>query len=421
MKLEKQKSWFEDKRRQNLEETVAQIRPVIHEVRDEGVSAVRKYTEKFDGVEIEDFEVEDNEKEEAIDSLSEEEKMSIRNSIERIEDFHRGQKPEGWSRDFEAGFTAGEKAVPVDAAGCYVPGGRYPLPSSALMTVIPAKIAGVEQVVVCTPPDENGDVNPYTVAAAEMAGADRIYKIGGAQALAALAYGAGDVPEVEKIVGPGNRYVTAAKKILYGDVGIDFLAGPSEVLIVSDGSNPELVAADMLAQAEHDTDSSAVLVTMEEDEVGRVEDELESQLEDLPTSNTAREALEQNGAIFLAEDRQEAMEIANRHSPEHLELMLEDPEDAVDKVRNAGTVFVGSRSVEALGDYTTGTNHVLPTGGAARYRGGLSVRDFVKMIAWERQTPESLKQIGQDATNMAEIESLPAHRRSVEKRMGGTR
>lgn len=252
----------------------------------------------------------------------------------------------------------------------------------------------------------------------EIAGADRVFKVGGAQAIAAMAYGTDQVPGVDKVVGPGNKYVTAAKKLVYGDAGIDFLTGPSEIVIVSDGSsNPELLSADLLGQAEHDTDSRAILVTTSRKEAEEVQEELERQLEDLPTSETASEALENNGAIVVADDMEEAMEVANRVAPEHLEIQADSARELLPEVENAGTVFVGENSAEVLGDYTTGTNHVLPTGGSARFRGGLSARDFVKTIAWEQQTEESLKEISETAITMAEIESLPGHKKSVEKRV----
>ncbi len=406
---------FENK--ESLKGAIEDIRPVIRDVENEGIKAVKKYTQKFDGVEIQNFEISEEEKTAALESLNSEEREAIEESVERIERFHRNQKPEEWSEDFSEGFKAGEIIRPLDSVGCYIPGGNYPLPSSALMTVIPAKIAEVEEVIVCTPPDKNGDANDYTIAAAEIAGADRIFKIGGAQAIAAMAYGC-EIPEVNKIVGPGNKYVTAAKKLVYGKVGIDFLAGPSEVMIVSDGNNnPELIAADLLAQSEHDTDARAFLTTTSREEAEEVKKEVEKQLNQFSESETARKSIEKNGGIFIADSIEEAMEKVNRIAPEHLEIQIEEPERIIPKVQNAGTIFIGEQSAEALGDYTTGTNHVLPTGGAARYRSGLGVEDFMKKITWERQTTESLKEISETAKTLAKIEQLEGHRRSIQRRI----
>ncbi|MFB6174633.1 MAG: histidinol dehydrogenase [Candidatus Nanohalobium sp.] len=399
------------------DEISSKVGKVIQEVREEGLEAVRKYTEMFDGVEVEEFEVTGEEKRKAVQSLTEEEKSAIEASIERIERFHREQRPSDWNKEFPEGFEAGEAVRPVEKAGCYVPGGNYPLPSSALMTVVPARIAGVEEITVCTPPGEEGKANMYTVAAAEMAGADRIFKVGGIQAIAAMAFGTGEFPGVDKMVGPGNKWVTEAKKQLYGEVGIDFLAGPSELLIISDGANdPEILAADLLSQAEHDTDSRTFLISLSREEIENTREEIEKQLKELETSDTASKSIEDNLETRKASDLEEAVEISDSIAPEHLELQVERPKQLLEKVRNAGTVFLGRRSVEALGDYTTGTNHVLPTGSSARFTGGLGVRDFVKIISWERQTEESFKELKDAAVTMSKIESLPGHTESIRKR-----
>lgn len=403
--------------KENDRKVLDHIRPVIRDVESEGFKAVKRYTKKFDGVKLKEFEVSEQEKIAALKSLSPDEKKAIKESAERIERFHKNQKPDEWSKKFDEGFEAGEIVRSIETAGCYVPGGNYPLPSSALMTVIPAKIAGVDEVIVCTPPDNNGDANSYTVAAAEIAGADRIFKIGGAQAIAAMVYGSG-TPKADKIVGPGNKYVTAAKKLVYGEVGIDFLAGPSEVLIVSDGNNKtEIIVADLLAQAEHDTDAKAFLITTSRSEAKEVKIEIEKQLSEFSKPETARESIENNGRIVVADSVEKAIENVNKIAPEHLELQLKQPKKVLPDIRNAGTIFIGEKSAEVLGDYTTGTNHVLPTGGTARYNSGLSVEDFVKKITWESQTTESLKEISETAKTLANIEGLEAHRRSIQRRI----
>lgn len=395
------------------------VRKIILEVKEEGLEAVRKYTEKFDGVKVENFEVGKEEKRKAVESLTKEERSAIQASIERIERFHEQQSPSDWSEEFPEGFQAGEVVRPLQKAGCYVPGGNYPLPSSALMTVIPAKIAEVEEVVVCTPPGKDGKANRYTVAAAELAGADRIFKAGGIQAIASMAFGTGNFPEADKIVGPGNKWVTEAKKQLYGEVGIDFLAGPSELLIISDGeNNPEILAADLLSQAEHDTDSRTFLISLSRGEIKDTRQQIEKQLENLETSETASKSIEENLEVRKVSSLEEAVKISDGIAPEHLELHVERPKELLSEVRNAGTVFLGRKSAEALGDYTTGTNHVLPTGGSARFTGGLSVRDFVKIISWELQTEESFKELKDPAVTMSQIESLPGHTESIKKRGG---
>lgn len=393
------------------------VRDVINDVENKGLEAVKSYTEKFDGVEIEKFEVTEEERQAALESLNKKERSAIKESIKRIKRFHNEQKPSDWEKEFPEGFKAGEKVQPIQRVGCYVPGGNYPLPSSALMTVIPAKIAGVEEITICTPPNKDAKANRYTVAAAELAGADRIFKIGGIQAIAAMTYGIGNIQKVDKIVGPGNKWVTEAKKQLYGEVGIDLLAGPSELLIVSDGKNdPEILAADLLSQAEHDTDSRVFLISKSREEIGETRKEIDKQLETLETSETASKSIESNLETKSVSTLNEAINISNSIAPEHLELQVENTEKMLREVKNAGTVFLGRKSAEALGDYTTGTNHVLPTGGSARFAGGLSVRDFLKIISWERQSSESFKELKNSAITMSNIESLPGHSESIKKR-----
>jgi histidinol dehydrogenase len=310
----------------------------------------------------------------------------------------------------------GQKVIPLRRVGCYVPGGRYPLPSSALMSVIPAKVAGVKEVIVCSP-----KITPVTIVAADIAGADRIFCIGGIQAIGAMAYGTESVPQVDKIVGPGNKYVTAAKKEVYGIVGIDFIAGPSEVLIIADETgNPEFIAADLLAQAEHDPNARADLITTSKELAKNVNEQIKIQLAKLKTKEVAELALK-NGRIVIADNLDVAVSTANRRAPEHLEIQMKNPEEIIEKLCNYGSLFIGENTAEVFGDYCSGTNHVLPTNGAARYTGGLSVKDFVKIVTFQRFKGKIPKEMIQVASGLAEIEGLDAHRNAVDIRLRNAR
>lgn len=309
------------------------------------------------------------------------------------------------------GIKLGHKIIPLDIVGCYVPGGNYPLPSSAIMSVIPAKVAGVKEIVVCSP-----KIKPVTIAACKLAGADRIFRVGGVQAVAAMAYGTESIPKVDKIVGPGNKYVTAAKKEVFGICGIDFLAGPSEILIIADdSSNPGYIAADMLAQAEHDIEARAYLVTNSKKLICKVQDKINDFLNNIGTAKIARISIN-NSLAILADNMDEAIEIANQKAPEHLEICFRNAEQHTDKFRNYGSLFIGNYSAEVFGDYCSGTNHILPTNGVARYTGGLSVFDFVKIQTYQHLSRESAAVLAPIASKIAELEGLSAHKLSSDLR-----
>lgn len=397
---------------------------IIEDVKINGDKAVLKWTKDCDEIQLDkrEIKVSEEEIETAYQRLSEEQIEAIKEAHKRIKSFHEHEKKllESWSYE-DNGIELGQLALPIEKIGCYIPGGRFPLPSSALMTIIPAKVAGVEEIIVSTPPKQDGDkviANEAIVIAANIAGADKIFKIGGAQAIAAMAFGTESVPKVDKIVGPGSSITTIAKKSVYGYVDIDMLAGPSEVLIIADETaNPEWVAADLLAQAEHDEEAFPLLITPSEELAMKVIEEIERQLDNLPPKNkeTAGKSLGSRG-IILAADLEECFDFANSFAPEHLEIMLQRPEGFLDRVRNAGSIFLGQYSSEALGDYATGPNHVLPTGGGARTRGGLSAKDFLKFVSYQRVSRDGLENLRSIVTILARLEDLEAHARSVEVR-----
>ena len=338
----------------------------------------------------------------------------LKTAAENITKFHKMQVREPFVIDEGNGVIMGQKITPVDAAGLYVPGGTAAYPSTVLMDAIPAKIAGVSQVVMVTPPQKNGKVNPAILAAAAVAGIDKIFKVGGAQAIAALSFGTESVPKVDKIVGPGNAFVAEAKKQVFGTVSIDMIAGPSEILIVADGkSDPRCVAADLLSQAEHDKLASAVLVTDSFDLAKAVSDELEKQIPLLERQEIARASIDANGKIIVAENLSAAIEIANEIAPEHLELCVDNPFDYLNSIRHAGSIFMGRNCPEALGDYMAGPNHTLPTSGTAKFSSPLSVDDFVKKTQYTYFTKEALKDIAYDVEFFAKKEGLTAHAKSA--------
>jgi len=336
---------------------------------------------------------------------------AFKQAKKNIERYCELQKPKEWFKEVEKGVTLGQLVRPLEKVGCYIPAGAYPLPSSVLMTVVIAKIAGVPEVVICSPPREK---NFEIIVAADIAGADQIFRLGGAQAIAAMAYGTETVPKVDKIVGPGNIFVTAAKKLVYGDVGIDFLAGPSEIMIIAEKGDPENIAADMLAQAEHDRLASAILLTSNKELAEEVKEEISEQLKEL-SNITAQESIRKFSAIVLTKNMDESFDIANDFAPEHLEIISED-RNLLKKVKNAGAVFLGEYSCEAAGDYCAGPSHVLPTGGNAKIRSGLSIYDFIKMPSFQSITREGLKKLKDTITTIADVEGLTAHKKSVEKR-----
>ena len=395
----------------NVTDTVAEI---IRNVRERGDEALREYTEKFDHARPASLTVTPEETEEALRSVEPDFLRILEEAAANIRKFHSRQVRNSFIINDEDGIVMGQKVIPVDRAGLYVPGGTAVYPSTVLMDVIPAKIAGVKEVIVTTPPGPDGKINPAILAAASVAGADRIVKAGGAQAIAALAYGTESVPKADRIVGPGNAYVAEAKRQVYGVVSIDMIAGPSEILVVADGaSNPAHVAADMLSQAEHDRVATAVLVTDSAALAEQVSAEIEKQIPQLLRAGIARESIDRNGKIIVAETLRAAIDIANEIAPEHLELCVDNPFDYLDSIRHAGSVFLGRNCPEALGDYLAGPNHTLPTQGTARFSSPLSVDDFVKKTQYTYYTKEALARVAKDVAAFAEKEGLTGHARSA--------
>ena len=395
----------------NVEEIVTEI---IAKVRNEGDKALYFYSEKFDGAKLNSLQVSAEEIKEAVAAVEPKFLEILQTTAKNITKFHEKQKRNSFIINDEEGIVVGQKVIPVDRAGLYVPGGTAAYPSTVLMDAIPAKIAGCKEVVMVTPPNKEGNVNPYILAAAFVAGVDKIFKVGGAQAIAALAYGTETIPKVDKIVGPGNAFVAEAKKQVFGKVSIDMIAGPSEILVVADGkSNPKHVAADLLSQAEHDKLASAVLVTDSNNLALAVQKELEVQLPKLEREEIARTSIDNNGKIIVAENLYSAIEIANEIAPEHLELCVDNPFDYLDAVRHAGSIFMGRHCPEALGDYLAGPNHTLPTSGTAKFSSPLSVDDFVKKTQYTYYTHKALAKVGRQVAFFAEKEGLTAHAKSA--------
>ena len=396
----------------NVEETVANI---LAEVKKSGDKALLDYTEKFDQVRLPALEVSEAEIEEAFAAVEDEFLAILREAAANICAFHEKQKRSSFIINETNGVIIGQKVLPIEKVGLYVPGGTAAYPSTVLMDSIPAKIAGCEQLVMVTPPRRDGTVTPEILAAAKIAGVDRIFKVGGAQAIAALAYGTETVPKVDKIVGPGNAFVAEAKKQVFGLVSIDMIAGPSEILVVADSTcSPVFVAADLLSQAEHDKNASAVLVTDSYDFALAVQAELERQLPLLPRENIARPSIDNNGKIIVAQDNlMLAIDIANEIAPEHLELCVDNPFDYLDRIKHAGSIFMGKNCPEALGDYFAGPNHTLPTGGTARFSSPLSVDDFVKKSQYTYYTADALKAVSDKIATFAKKEGLDAHAKSA--------
>ena len=395
----------------NVTDTVADI---IRNVRERGDAALREYTERFDHATVESLTVTKAETTEALQQVEPAFMAVLEKAAANIRKFHSRQVRNSFIINDEDGIVMGQKVIPVDRAGLYVPGGTATYPSTVLMDVIPAKIAGVKEVILTTPPGRDGKINPVIIAAAKVAGADRIVKAGGAQAIAALAYGTESVPKVDKIVGPGNAFVAEAKRQVYGIVSIDMIAGPSEILAVADGkSNPAHLAADLLSQAEHDKVASAVLVTDSAGLAEAVSAEIEKQLPELERYEIARESIDRNGKIIVADDLKKAIEIANEIAPEHLELCVDNPFDYLDSIRHAGSVFMGRNCPEALGDSLAGPNHTLPTQGTAKFSSPLSVDDFVKKTQYTYFTKDALARVAEDVAMFAEKEGLTGHARSA--------
>ncbi len=398
-----------------FEETVAEI---IADVKENGDKALFKYCEKFDNTVTDCLEVSEDEVGEAFDSVDKDLIEVMKKARENIYDYHKHQVKNSFVIAEKDGVVLGQKVTPLERAGIYVPGGTAAYPSTVLMNIVPAKIAGVKEIIM-TSPAKDGKINPVILAAAKIAGADRIFKAGGAQAIAAMAYGTESYPRVDKIVGPGNAFVAEAKKQVFGLVDIDMIAGPSEILVIADGTcDPKTVAADMLSQAEHDRMASAVLVTNSRKLAEETSAEIERQLKLLPREEIARPSIENNGKIIIAESILQAIEIANEIAPEHLEVCVDNPFDYLDRIKNAGSIFLGKNCPEALGDYFAGPNHTLPTSGTARFSSPLSVDDFVKKSAFTYYTGDALSKVCDDIARFAEQEGLSGHARSALVRFG---
>ena len=396
----------------NVEDTVAAI---LAEVKANGDKALLDYTEKFDKVRLTALEVSEAEIEAAFAAVDDAFLDILKEAAANIRTFHEKQKRNSFIINESNGVIIGQKVIPIEKVGLYVPGGTAAYPSTVLMDSIPAKIAGCAELVMVTPPRKDGTVTPEILAAAKIAGVDRIFKVGGAQAVAALAYGTASIPKVDKIVGPGNAFVAEAKKQVFGLVSIDMIAGPSEILVVADSTcSPVFVAADLLSQAEHDKNASAVLVTDSYDFALAVQAELERQLPLLPRESIARPSIDNNGKIIVAQDNlMLAIDIANEIAPEHLELCVDNPFDYLDRIKHAGSIFMGKNCPEALGDYFAGPNHTLPTGGTARFSSPLSVDDFVKKSQYTYYTADALKAVSEKIATFAKKEGLDAHAKSA--------
>lgn len=397
----------------------AGVHAILQDVKEKGDEAVFSYTEKFDHAVINEsnIRVTQDEIDEAYEIVGDSLVAIIRKALKNIRSYHEKQRQYSWFDSQSNGTILGQKVTPLQRVGVYVPGGKAAYPSSVLMNILPAKVAGVEEIVMVTPPGRDGKVNPNTLVAAREAGADVIYKVGGAQAIGALAYGTNSIPKVDKIVGPGNIYVALAKKAVYGHVSIDAIAGPSEILVIADDSaNPRYVAADLLSQAEHDELASAILVTTSETFAQAVSEQVDLFLKQLSRSEIIQKSLDNYGYILVAETLEDAIDIANEIASEHLEIQTRDPYQVMTKIRNAGAIFIGEYASEPLGDYFAGPNHVLPTNGTARFFSPLSVDDFIKKSSIIGYSKEALEKIHKDIEAFAEAEQLTAHANSIRVR-----
>ena len=393
------------------------VSEIINNVKTNGDKALSEYLEKFDKVKLTDFKVSEEEIASALNKVEPEFLEILKEAESNIRAFHEKQVRQGFMMTAKNGVILGQRVVPIEKVGIYVPGGTAAYPSTVLMDAVPAKIAGVSEIIMVTPPNKTGEINPYILAAANIAGVTAIYKLGGAQAVAALAYGTESVPKVDKIVGPGNAFVAEAKKQVFGQVGIDMIAGPSEVLVLADGkSNSKFVAADLLSQAEHDKNASCVLITESEKLAKEVRQEIENQLACLLREEIARDSIDNNGKIIICKDLLQGIEIANRIAPEHMEVCVDEPFNYLGLIKNAGSVFLGRYNAEPTGDYFAGPNHTLPTSGTARFYSPLSVEDFVKNIQYSSYTEEALKADYKKISYFANKEGLTAHARAVDIR-----
>ena len=400
----------------DINSVLTTVSDILNDVRENKDNAVKAYTAKFDKAELDDLKVSEEEIKKAYDELDGELIKALESASSNIEKFHKAQIPEEWEMEVIPGITAGQIIRPINSVGCYIPGGRAVYPSTILMTVIPAKIAGVDRIIACSPPGPDGKIQAAILVAADLAGVDEIYKCGGAQAIAAMAYGTESIAKVEKIVGPGNIFVTAAKKLVYGDVDIEFPAGPSEVLILADESAiPEYIAYDFLSQSEHDPNASCFLVTDSERIANESNELIEKFAKEAKRSEIIAESLAQHGHVILCNTMDEAIDFTNEYAPEHLIISTKDDKAVLDKIKNAGSIFLGKYSPVAAGDYGSGTNHVLPTGGGAKMYSGLSTETFIKKPTVQTLTKEGIKELSK--TPIAEYEGFFAHADSIKVRL----
>lgn len=401
----------------SYDDITKKVNTILADVKKNGDKALIKYNKEFDNADTKTLEVSKKEIDSAYNRIDNKFKKTLNLAYKNIEKFHRMQIRNGFITSEENGIVMGEIINPIEKVGVYIPGGTAIYPSTVLMNVIPAKVAKVPEIILVSPPNKNGKINDIILAAAKISGVDRVFKVGGAQAIAALSYGTESVPKVYKIVGPGNIFVATAKRLVYGEISIDMFAGPSEVLIIADEySNPIHIAADMLAQAEHDKLASSVLITTSENIAGKVKEELYKQLKNLSRKEIAEESIENNGKIIITESLDDAIFISNELAPEHLEINIKEPFSILSKIKNAGSIFLGANTPEALGDYLSGTNHVLPTSGTAKFSSPLSVEDFIKKSYYTYYTKEALHKVKNNIINFAENEKLEAHANSVRKR-----
>ena len=409
---------LKDREEEVKEEVLGSVSNIIEDVRKNGDKALKAYTEKFDRVVLDDFEVSIEELDECFIKIEKNFIENLEEAKENIEYYHNAQKSRGFILNKDNGIFLGQRVIPLDSVGVYVPGGTAAYPSSVLMNVIPAKVAGVKEIIMITPPNKEGKLNPYIGVAAKIAGVSKIYKLGGAQGIAALANGTESIPKVDKIVGPGNIFVATAKRLVFGKVDIDMIAGPSEILVIADkNANAKYIAADLMSQAEHDRLASSILVTTSKKLYEEVEKELEAQIKDLDRKEIIEEALKNYGKAIICNSIEECIEVSNRFAPEHLEIMAENPMELLGKVRHAGSVFLGNNTPEPVGDYFGGTNHVLPTNGTARFYSALSVESFIKKSSFLYYSEEAIQKYGEKIINIANKEGLTAHANSVKVRL----
>lgn len=394
------------------------VTDIVNDVMNHGDEKIRQYTEKFDGVYLKDFLIPREDLKESVKRIDKNLINSLKKASSNIHRFHQAQLPRDWSMEVDKGITAGQIVRPLERVGCYIPGGRAVYPSSILMTVIPAKVAGVEEIICCTPPGPDGKVEDIVMAAAYIAGAHKVYRVGGAQAIAAMAYGTKTIPAVDKIVGPGNIFVTAAKKMVYGQVDIDFPAGPSEVLIIADETgHPDYISLDLMAQAEHDPQAASVLVTTSPELAKTVESKITEDLPKMKRKEIIADSLDKNGAIIIVNTLDEAVKFSNEYAPEHLIIMTNEPEELVKDINNAGSIFLGDLTPVAAGDYGSGTNHVLPTSFCARMYSGLSTESFLKKPTVQKLSKDGLNSLKDVVIPLAEYEGLYAHAESFKRRL----